>query len=147
MQSQMHILDYSQSYFHACSELYLNVFNGAPWNDDWTLENVKRRLLSIIGMPTFKGYLGLQQDKLVSVCLGHVTIWWKNDVYFVDEMFVPASAQRMGYGSQLLKFISEDLKTNGIQGITLLTGRKLYSKDFYMKNGLSVSDDIVFMKT
>ena len=59
----MKIIKYKSKYFISCIELFIKVFNAAPWNNKWTTQKAKKRLKELIKTSEFKGYIGLRNKE------------------------------------------------------------------------------------
>lgn len=51
----MTIRTYTCEDFQRCVELFINVFNQEPWNDNWSNEYAEQYLKDFINTPGFKG--------------------------------------------------------------------------------------------
>lgn len=142
----MEIIAYNITYLTACAGLFIKVFNSPPWNGKWTFERASLLLTNFSNIPGFKGFIGLENNKVIAACFGYKKTWWNNDEFYIEEMFVDSEYQRFGYGSKLMDYIQEVLKKENIKAITLLTGRETPAKDFYHKNGFYTIEDMIFMK-
>ncbi|MBN1649137.1 MAG: hypothetical protein JW874_13960 [Spirochaetales bacterium] len=53
-----------------CVELFINVFNSAPWNDQWTKDKAKVLFEDFINTPGFIGYYGSHEKKSLQCVSG-----------------------------------------------------------------------------
>lgn len=128
-----------------CTELFIRVFNAEPWNDNWSRERAKIYLEEYIKSPGFIGAVVELDETIKGFILGSRKSWWSGDEYFVNEFCVDLEIQRRGIGTNLLRFLEETLKNEGVQRITLLTERGIAAESFYMKNEFRVVDRLIFM--
>lgn len=128
-----------------CINLLLNVFNNAPWNDNWTFQGAEKYLLDYIETPGFKGIVAEEENKIKGFIFGFRKRWWEADEFYVNEMCVEISEQRNGIGTKLIEYLENSLITEGIENITLLTNRGIPAEEFYKKNGFSEIERIIFL--
>lgn len=129
-----------------CTHLFLKVYSGDPWYDEWpSYEMAETYLREYIENPCFKGYVVEIEEKLVGVCFGHTKTWWQGRECYIDEFYVDHAEQGKGIGSKLIDYVKEDLKQEGISCMTLLTERGYPAEGFYQKNGFRTKEDVIFM--
>jgi len=131
------IRTYNASDWDACLKLFCEVFNDEPWFDEWTMESASLYLSDIIGTPGFIGIVGLSNHELDGFMLGHTKHWWQGKEYFVHEMCVRRVSQGYGMGTAMMSFAKTELKTAGVETITLLTSKGMPAEHFYLKNGFN----------
>lgn len=125
-------------------DIFLTVYNGPPWNDQWNRDQAENYLSSFIANPSFIGYTVYQNKRLVGACLGEKRYWWEGDEYFINEIFIDNSAQRQGIGSKFINQIQANLAEMGIRTITLLTDRDSAADQFYKNNGFHDKEIVTF---
>lgn len=126
--------------------LFLKVFEKEPWNDKWkSRDHAKAYLTDLINTPGFNGYLALKDDTIIGCCLGYIVKWWQGDEYYIKEFFIDDAYQLRGIGSELYDYAVSNLKTKNVQSIILLTEKTAPAFSFYLKKGLTVSPETVFM--
>jgi ribosomal protein S18 acetylase RimI-like enzyme len=128
-----------------CAELYRFVFNGEPWNDEWTLETAQKRLLEMIDTPGFVGFIGKDQDKIIGLIMGYNEQSDTEVEFYLKEMCVHPDYQQSGYGSQLLSHLKQALMAMGVYRIYLLTLKGGSTEAFYRKNGFRSSSEMILM--
>ena len=140
------IIEYKNEYLDQIVDLFLEVFENDPWNDNWpSQEKAKQYLLDIIKTPGFIGFVSFIEDELAGVLLGHVVKWWQGDEYFIKEFFVNSKQQGKGIGSKLIEHLQKELKKDEINTIVLLTENNATAAEFYDKRGFKVSTHTRFM--
>ena len=118
----------------ACASLYVETFNGPPWNEAWTINDATRRLSDLLGTPQAHGITLSDSDgHLIGFALGHTERSVGEDHFLLKEMCVLTREQRHGYGSTLLAALAEQLPD--VQKWYLLTARESTASAFYEKNG------------
>lgn len=129
-----------------CTNLFLKVFSGEPWNDQWESFNQAREyLVEFLENPGFEGFIVSDNDRIVGACFGHKRSWWKGKEFYIDEIFIDNEMQGRGIGSGLLDFVKARLLKQEIQTLVLLTEKGLPAELFYKKNGFHSSETNIFM--
>ncbi|PZD97255.1 GNAT family N-acetyltransferase [Paenibacillus sambharensis] len=141
----MIIRSYSDKDMLACKELFINVFNQEPWNDNWLPGKAERYLSDYTSTPGFSGVVAEEGTEINGFIFGVRKQWWSGDEFFINEMCVSKNKQGIGLGSELLKYLESDLVRTGIKRITLLTDKGIPAEYFYKKNGFQEIDRLMFM--
>lgn len=132
----MKIRNYSSQDFEKCIQLFIEVFNNEPWNDKWSRVKAESYLHDYIHTPGFKGVVAEQDEVTYGFIFGVSKRWWSADEFFINEMCVKSSQQRSGIGTSMLNYLAEELKSEGIENMTLLTNRDIPAEQFYKKMDL-----------
>jgi hypothetical protein len=70
------ITRYKEENLNEIVDLFIEVFEKEPWNDNWpSKEKAKNYLLDIINTPGFKGYLKFRENELIGVLFGNIIQW------------------------------------------------------------------------
>lgn len=133
-----------QHHLQQCTTLFMNVFNAAPWNDEWTEPVAQAYLQDFYDTPKQLSVVALDGDEIVGFLIGVQKKWWSGDEFFVHELCVANDRQQQGIGKQLLNYLIEQLPTS-VSNITLLTDRGVPAEAFYKKNGFEEIERIVFL--
>lgn len=141
----MNVRPYEPKDIHGVVDLYIQVFNGEPWNDQWVPEKAQAYLNDIAGTPGFQGWIVENEGKVVGMLFGHATRWWANSQFVFKEMAISQNLQRTGLGSKLVQEVLASLKRQQIKRINLLTSRMTWPANFWKKNGFAESSFIQFM--
>src|SRR4051812_20153147 len=141
----MEIRAYQASDLDNVVNLYIHVFNGDPWNDQWVPEKARDYLGDIIATPGFQGWVVETEGRVVGLLLGHSTRWWSSIQFVLKEMCIEQTLQRTGLGSKLVQEALTSLKRQQIKRINLLTSRMTWPANFWKKNGFAESSFIQFM--
>jgi aminoglycoside 6'-N-acetyltransferase I len=139
------IKEYRPEDLKACVKLLIEAYNCNPWNNHWTEPTGKRYLNEIAASRDFVGFVECLEDELIGALFAHKKTWWTNDELFVDELFVQPRMQGRGFGKALLSHAENHARSLGLGGLTLLTNRYLPAKAFYVKEGYTQADHVVFM--
>ena len=132
---QSHYVQIDRNNILEFAELYVSVFNAAPWNDGWSLEAVRERFHSFSNYPSFFG-LGYVANALPSgLAFGWSERWVDGWHYHLKEMCVAPHAQREGLGGKLIAELEQRLLRQGISRVFLETGQSAPAKTFYERHG------------
>lgn len=125
--------------------LFVNAFNKEPWNDNWTIEQAKERLIDIINTPKFCGMASYEDKKLVGFIMGKGEQYYDGIHFQILEFCVDNKMQGKGLGRKILKEFIKTLESKGIYKIFLLTLRNEHTEGFYRKNGLVTDENMCLM--
>ena len=117
------------------SDLYLSVFNAAPWNDGWSVAAVVERFQSFSKYPTFYGLGHTIEGTPNGLAFGWSERWTNGWHFHLKEMCVAPSVQRQGVGGKLLSELEQRLLRQGIGRIFLETGSSAPARTFCERQG------------
>lgn len=127
------------------AELYLEIFNNPPWNDDWTMEKASKRLKSILRAPGFHGFNLYKDNELMAFVLGNIEEWFDTKRFYLRELGVKPTFQGKGIGQFLIKKLHKRLKAKGITHIYLKTMRHGLTYKFYRKCKYAQDKKLILM--
>jgi aminoglycoside 6'-N-acetyltransferase I len=125
----------TQQQLAACVELYVAVFNAAPWNDQWTPTTASQRLADAYHAPGFIGLTAVVDQQIVGALVGNLEHFYTGPYFNLKEMFVCVSLQRQGIGEQLLVVLEQQLRQRQITSILLFTAQDFFPYAFYQQHG------------
>lgn len=140
------IKPFTEDYLDQCIELYMKVFNSEPWNETWSYDTAKERLVDLLNTPKFLGFLLFDQDNLIGFIAGNSKRTYSGCTFYIAELCVNYETQGKGYGSKLLRYLEEELVKRKIQSVYLLTAPGGQAEAFYRKNQYSINDNRVVIK-
>ncbi len=144
----MKIVEMRSDEIEAVKKLFLEVFSAEPWNDKWKSD--EELLQYIRELTQNQNSLSLMlidgSGDIVAVSLGYVFSWWQGKDYFIKEFFVRRECQGKGLGSEFLGLMEDFLLTREIESIWLLTERTVPAYRFYLKNGFTEEEELVFFQ-
>ncbi len=140
----MVINKFNQSEIKNVTKIFLNVYVGPPWNEEWDQARAEAYLKGFINNPSSINYLAYDNDQIIGACIGERKYWWQGDEYYINEIFIDKPFQGKGLGSSFLSLIQNDLKQKGITTITLLTTKGTSSDNFYYKNDFKEKEALTF---
>ncbi|MFC5002148.1 GNAT family N-acetyltransferase [Dactylosporangium cerinum] len=130
----MSITDWEPALLPSIVEVFVDVFNAAPWNDRWAVDDATRRLRDLHDTPGFEGAALLVDGTLTAFVGGHRQRWWDGgDHCYIAEMAVRRSAQRSGHGTRLLRAYFDRL--SDVSTFYLLTDIEGPAAEFYAAAG------------
>lgn len=121
-------------------QLYRAVFNEPPWDDEWTVETARTRLVEIMETPGYRGYSAFLVEELVGLVLGNLEQWYTGQHFYLKEMCVRPSCQRRGIGTTMLEDLTEELRSEGVERVYLLTRQASPAREFYESNGFHLNE-------
>lgn len=128
-----------------CTDLYIQVFNGEPWNDKWTFETAKKRLDDIFLCPNFEGVVYVEEGQVKGAIFGNYEQFYEGVHYNLREMFITTELQGTGIGTNLLNELQVRLSDLGVTEIMLFTSKGNKTFEFYKKNGFCEWNSLVIM--
>ncbi len=126
--------------------LFVEVFTGEPWNDDWSdRAQLRAYMLDIMNCPNSLSFALHDGARLVGASLGSIVHWYAGTEYYVREFFVHPGRQGSGLGSFLLRSIEDELRGRDLRSIVLNTERNVPAYRFYVKNGFAEASETRFL--
>lgn len=146
MEQEYRILPFAHSMMEECVALFIDTFSREPWNDVFEL---KQQVISFFenhrNNNYFVGYVLKSGETIVATSIGMKKPWINGMEYYIDEFCVKADWQGRGVGSEFLRLIEADIKTNGMNAIILNTNKGFPSEKFYLNNGFHPLAEIVLL--
>jgi aminoglycoside 6'-N-acetyltransferase I len=118
-----------------CAAIFIETFNGEPWNDYWDAETARQRLSDILDTPGSIGLVAKHGTHIVGFCLGHVEQWYSGYHFLMKEMAVRPGKQRTGIGTALMNALLPQLIEIDVQVICLNTLHGSPAEAFYEQLG------------
>lgn len=123
---------FSSEHVREAALLFVEVFNGPPWNDAWSPATAEARILEIAETPGFQGVASRQDGALVGFAIGHLETSDGGPEFLLQEMCVHPSLQRIGVGTELVEALTQ---RSGVSRWYLLTDREGDAAKFYERLG------------
>ena len=127
-----------------CVELFVSTFAQPPWHENWDRHVVRERLDQIIRTPLSFGAI-IGSPDITGFALGFSEPWHEGTHFYLKEMCIDHSHQRQGLGTELMAFLSAELRERDTKRIYLLTARGDMSEAFYSKIGFYTSPKMILM--
>ena len=133
----------------AIKDLFISVFTGEPWNDDWSDSKQLDQYIEDLCGQGYSLVFGLYDDgELIGLSMGYIKHWYTGTEYIINELCIKTDRQGSGAGSFFLTQIEKAIKEMGLKQIFLLTDRDVPAYHFYKKNGYAeVSSLVPFAKS
>lgn len=117
-----------------CVDLFKEVFSLAPWNEEWTADQVIERLQCIADTPYYMGFSIQEGSNVLGFCMGNSEPYMSKKVFLLREMCVKPVLQGDGIGTMLLSHLEKSLLSQGINSIYLSTKPGSNTESFYLKH-------------
>ena len=140
--SDIHIEPFPRENLEAGARLYRDVFNGPPWNDEWTVETARTRLAQLTEMPGYYGYGVTLEETLVGFLMGYTEQWYTGKFFHLKEMCVDPDHRRCGIGTELLAHLVDHLERENVTRLYLFTLRDSPARAFYDERGFHLNEDM-----
>lgn len=128
----------------SCVDLFVSTFSQPPWNEEWDRHTVYLRLDQIIRTPQSLGVV-IDGPGIRGFALGFSEPWHEGTHFYLKEMCIRHDHQRQGLGTQLMDFLTEELRERNTKRIYLLTAKGHISESFYSKIGFYTSPKMILM--
>jgi aminoglycoside 6'-N-acetyltransferase I len=138
------IQTFTTEYLDKSAHLYVEVFNGEPWNERWTFDTARTKLFEILNTPGFVGFV-FKQDELLGFVAGYCKQGQKSKSFYLEEICVQPHKQRQGIGTKLLNQLIDTLTAMKVTGVYLLTNKDGQAEAFYTKHGCQRSQHLILM--
>ena len=121
--------------------LYAKYFNDE--NDDFPLENVRKRLNQIYTMNDSIFLLAKHNDNILGGITGYLD-WFETPVLHIVEILVLKEYQNNNIGTLLIQEIEKRAKTLGATSIYLETLNDEKHENFYIRNGFITNTNLIY---
>ncbi|NJR45314.1 MAG: GNAT family N-acetyltransferase [Hyellaceae cyanobacterium CSU_1_1] len=127
------------------SQLYVSVFSGPPWNEDWEFTWAYERLQWIYQSKGFVGYIAINDDQTLGAIMGHFVPFKGNKGFEIVELLVATHHQNQGIGNKLLTKLELTLQQDNYDNTWLLTAKDSDAESFYSKHSYQRERKIVLL--
>ena len=129
-----------------CSRLFMDTFSREPWNEQYESDKeVIRYFTDFLSLDSCLGFVGLEDGRLIALCIGMRKPWLKGVEYYIDQFCIAPDYQQKGIGSRFLAEIERRIADLGMKGILLNTEKSYPSFNFYLKNGFMEIEGLAVM--
>lgn len=125
--------------------LFRDVFNGAPWYDQWTVDTARQRLSQFMETGQFLGFYAEEKEEVLGLICGQREIYYDGPRFCIQEFCVDSRRQGNGCGKRLLEHLSDRLKEEGIHYLYLMTQRGERTQGYYLHRGFETDEDLILM--
>lgn len=134
-----------QSLLPELCALYIDAFNAPPWNDEWTMETISKRLTQMMHCEGSYGLACFSDGFLCGMILGNHEHFYDGTHFNIKEFCVRRDLRGKGVGSKLLSEFEQRLLERGIDVMYLFTSRTDETEAFYQKRGFESWNGMVMM--
>lgn len=145
LSSELRYEEIKESHLDELALLYVETFNAAPWNDEWTFETARKRLQWMIQTEVSFGLCVYLDGKMCGAVLGATEQFYDGLMFEVKEYWVKNEMRGKGIGSKLFAEMEQCLRDRGVKNMILITARGDATEHFYHKQGMVTDPDMVFM--
>lgn len=139
----------TEKYLPEITNLFINAFNAAPWNDKWTKESAYKRLSQTMNFPDSFGLVAFEnnesKNKIAGFILGHKEYYCETEEFVIKEFCVDKNIKGKGIGTKILQELENHLTSKGIKEITLMTLNSPATEKFYEKCGYETMENLIMM--
>ncbi len=115
-----------------CAQLYAEIFNSPPYQEEWSYDRARSRLRELWSVCGRSCFVAEQHGLVVGFAFCSYHSWWFGKVMRVEELGVDFRLQRHGIGTTLLDHcIAAGRKAEAIQAIEVVTPRTEPALEFY----------------
>lgn len=125
--------------------LYIESFNAAPWQDQWTAETAGKRLRQMLRRESAYGLVAYDEQGIRGMVMGDEEQFYYGPQFQIREFCVDNNRRGQGLGTAIYQELERRLQQRGICEIVLYTLHHPAAEGFYQRLGLETSQDIVFM--
>ncbi len=105
-------------------------------NNDWDVQKSQIRIHEFMNHPQFRGYAYTIEGSVVSAVFGTLQQYYDGMRYILTDLFTTPEHQNKGYATELLNFIKDELRSEGVKQIMLTSLNDEMHNHFYdCKNG------------
>ena len=145
MLDELRYQEITEAHLDELAQLYMDTFNAAPWNDEWTFETARKRLQQLLHSEDSFGLCVYQGGQLCGAVLGVLEQYFDGPMYNLHEYWVKNEMRGKGIGSKLFAETEKRLLERGVKNIILITAKGDATEHFYHKQGMGTDPDMVFM--
>ena len=127
------------------SDVFVSVFNSAPWNENWKKPWALERLEILLHSYKSCGFLAIEDAEIVGAVFSRLGSYMGDLELEITEMYVIGHHQRRGVGAALIAEIQNYAVTNKISCLVLQTDKNTFAKDFYIGLGFEGHEENLLM--
>lgn len=145
MFEELHYEEMKEAHLDELAKLYVDTFNAAPWNDEWTFETARKRLYMMLHTEVSFGLCVYHEGQICGAVLGAMEQFYDGLMFEVKEYWVKNEMRGKGIGTKLFAEMERRLWERGVKNIILVTAKGDATEHFYHKQGMGTDPDMVFM--
>lgn len=117
-----------------CTNIYIETYSKEPWNEEYNFNVVKNYISRFILRDSNYGWILYDDKNAIGVMLGIIIPTTGLDYFRIEDLCISPDKQRLGYGSEFIKMISNELLSYNVDSILLNTVEDFPSYKFYLEN-------------
>lgn len=118
----------------ACTKIYIETYAKDPWNEQYDFDIVHNHIKKFISKDSNHGWVLYQEENAIGIILGIIIPALGGDYFRIEDLCISPSSQGLGYGSEFIKMISNELRSYKVDSIILNTVKEFPAYKFYLKN-------------
>ena len=126
-------------------EIHASAFSGEPWNDPWSVEDATVHVKELLESNQAYGLECVTDGQVAGFILGTSMLFHYGRTFEINDLAVAPEHQRKGVATLLMDRCLEDLKTQGIVAVHLITAGSGLLPAFYGKYGFKKEDEVILM--
>ncbi|MDP8932119.1 MAG: hypothetical protein M3O70_27005 [Actinomycetota bacterium] len=83
----------------ACADVFVAAFAAEPWNEQWPVTTVRKRLAEVLACPGSLGLAAMVDDERVGFVVGYVESFHPTDRFQLAEMASSPRTSDVGWGA------------------------------------------------
>lgn len=118
-------------------------YSKKPYNEKWPKVILEAKLKEY-----FKhGFMFILEieKRIIGFIIGHITLWNRGKVGYIDEVVVLEKFQGRGHGKKLMVHLNNHFRKKGVKNLDLITNPKAKAYQIYKKMGFRKQKDFVYM--
>ncbi len=130
------------------ADTYVHVFGMPPWNESWSHDLAKNRLLEILNIPNSINIIiqDIKELKVVGLVMGTCESWHHGRQFQIREFLIHYEWRKRGLAKILLHKLQEEVKSKGVVELYLSTSRKSEAYGFYTHHGFLESPEDALLR-
>ncbi|MGL5243553.1 MAG: GNAT family N-acetyltransferase [Sarcina sp.] len=117
-----------------CVKIYIETYSKEPWNEQYDFNSVYNYINRFILAHNNHGWILYYGDNAIGIILGIIIPTIGTDYFRIEDLCILPNKQCLGYGSDFIKMISNELIAYKVDSILLNTVKDFPSYKFYLKN-------------
>ena len=141
----MELKEMSMECVDRCAVLFRDVFNTAPWHEQWTVDTARKRLSEFMSTGQFLGFYAEEEGEVLGLICGQRETYYDGPRFLIQEFCVDGRRQGTGCGKRLLERLRERLQEEEIPYLYLMTLRGERTQGYYLRRGFETDEDLILM--
>jgi len=136
---------YKPEHVERYGEIYARAFSGEPWFDPWTVEDATVHVRELLENRQSYGLEYIVDGRVAGFILGTSMLFHYGRTFEINDLAVDPAFQGKGIGTALLERCLEDIQSQGIVAVHLITEHDGHLPAFYQKHGFQKEQEVILM--